>query len=291
MGDRVTAPVQGSARRRRPAVAAAIGRATMWALVLFDLFVVIFIISSSLKTTNQIFDNPWLPTAHPQFDNWTTAWFGNGFGRATFNTVLVVGVASVATVAISAPAAYMLARTRSRLSSSLVMFMVIGIGIPDAVIVIPLFVMMSKLGLINSLPGLCLTYTGLSIPFTVFLLTAFFRTLPVGVEEAAALDGAGPIRTFAQIMLPLARPGIVTALILNAVGLWNETLIALVFLQDSHQYTLSLSLLAFKANMQYSGADYGALFAGVCIVILPIVLAYVLLGRRIIEGITIGADK
>jgi N-acetylglucosamine transport system permease protein len=268
-----------------------LGRASMWAIVVFDVFVVLFIISSSFKTTNQIFDNPWLPTTHPHFQNWATAWFGNGFGRATLNTVLVVGVSAGAAVAISAPAAYMLARTRSRLSNNLVAFMAVGIGIPDAVIVIPLFIMMSKVGLIDSLPGLCLTYTGLSIPFTVFLLTAFFRTLPSGVEEAAALDGAGTIRTFLQVMLPLARSGIVTALMLNVVGLWNETMIALVFLQDSQHFTLSLSLLAFKSNMQYIGQDYGGLFAGVCIVTLPIVVAYVFLGKRIIAGITIGADK
>jgi multiple sugar transport system permease protein/N-acetylglucosamine transport system permease protein len=111
------------------------------------------------------------------------------------------------------------------------------------------------------------------------------------MEEAASLDGAGPVRTFTSIMLPLARSGIVTLLILNVISHWGETIIALVFLQSTELETLPLALLKFLQRLQYTGADWGQLFAGVAIVIGPVLLLYLWLGRRIIEGLTLGADR
>lgn len=268
-----------------------VGTALTWAIIGADIFIFLFIIFSSFKTTREIFAAPWKPPTHLHFENWASAWNGSGFGRAILNTACLVLVACVSIVTISAPAAYVLARTQSRLSGFFTVFFTVGVGIPAQVIVIPLFIMMARANLTNSLTGLYLVYTAVSLPFTVFLLTGFFRSLPEELEEAATLDGASAFRTFWQVMLPLARSGLITALILNAVGLWNETLIALVFIHDTSKYTLSLALLAFLAKIQYSGADYGALFAGIAIVVLPMVAAYVWLGRRIIEGMTLGAGK
>lgn len=115
--------------------------------------------------------------------------------------------------------------------------------------------------------------------------------MPDEIEEAAAIDGASMPRSFWSIMLPLARPGLITALILNAITLWNETFLALIFLQSADKQTLPLALLGFLAKQQYSGADYGGLFAGVVILVAPTLLLYVWLSRRIIEGLTLGAGK
>jgi N-acetylglucosamine transport system permease protein len=278
-------------RRRRRSPLRSIGSAVVWAIVAVDLLILAFILVSSVKTTPQILNTPWsLPTSL-HFENWKVAWQGSGFGRAALTTVLLVMACCFTIVAVAAPAAYVLSRTKSRMSGGLTMFFTLGIGVPDQVIVIPLFIFMAKIGLVNSLFGLYLIYTAVSLPFTVFLLTGFFRSLPEELEEAATLDGASTFRTFWQVMLPLARSGLITAFVLNAVGLWNETLIALIFVHDTSNYTLSLSLIAFLGKIQYSGADYGGLFAGICIVVLPILCIYVWLGRRIIEGMTLGAGK
>jgi multiple sugar transport system permease protein/N-acetylglucosamine transport system permease protein len=270
-----------------------IGTALTWGLAAFNLFVLIFMLFSSFKTTNQIFETPWAPPTELHMENWTQAWSSGGFGQAALNTAMLVAASSVSIIVIAAPAAYMLSRTQSRSAGVLTIFFTMGIGIPSQVTIIPLFVMMSQANLINSLFGLYVTYTAISLPFTIFLLTGFFRSLPGRLEEAATIDGAGTIRTFVQIMLPLARSGLITALILNVIGLWNETLIALVFIQDKSKSTLSLSLLSFMSTItQYSDhANYGALFAGVCVLVLPTLAIYIWLGRRIVQGITMGATK
>ncbi|MFB9908715.1 carbohydrate ABC transporter permease [Allokutzneria oryzae] len=268
-----------------------VGTVAVWALVVFNLGALLWMGVSALREHTAIFDSPWGVETFGQVENFVRAWSESNFGQAALNTVLLVAAASVVVVAVSAPAAYALAKSRTRLSGAMAVFFALGIGIPVQVIVIPLFVLMQDVGLVNSLTGLFVLYVALSLPFTVFLLTGFFGSLPEEVEEAAEIDGAGPVRTFAQIVLPLARNGLLTALLLNLIGLWNETFIALVFVQDSEKQTLSLSLLGFLQTQQYSGSDYGALLAGVCILVLPMLAVYVWLGRRIIEGLTVGAVK
>ncbi len=142
-------------------------------------------------------------------------------------------------------------------------------------ILIPLFVMLSHVYLTNSLVGLNLVYIGVAMPFTVFLLTAFFRSLPVELEEAAALDGSSAVSTFWRIMLPVARGGLITAFVLNIIANWNKTLLALALLQSTDKYTLPVALISFVQQQTYSGADWGGLFAGLCIIVIPILVVYI----------------
>ena len=151
--------------------------------------------------------------------------------------------------------------------------------------------MLAPVGLVNNLFGLLLIYVGTSLPFAVFFLTGFFRTLPLELEEAAALDGATPARTFWRIMLPLARPGIITLVVLNVIGHWGETFFALVFLQSQELQTLPLALLGYLQQMQYNGMNWGGMFAGIAVTVVPILVMYLWVGRRIIEGMTLGATK
>ncbi|CAL9412806.1 Diacetylchitobiose uptake system permease protein NgcG [Actinosynnema sp. ALI-1.44] len=267
------------------------GVGLVWLLAVFNVGVLAWMGVAALRDHTAIFSQPWSLSTFGEFGNFAKAWSDSGFGAAALNTVLLVAGSAVVLVAVSAPAAYALARSGTRISGAMALFFALGIGIPVQVIVVPLFVMLENIGLVNSLTGLFVLYVALSLPFTVFLLAAFFGSLPEEVEEAAAIDGAGPLRTFLQISLPLARGGLITALILNAIGLWNETFIALVFIQDTELQTLPLALLGFMQTQQYSGADYGALFAGVCILVLPMLALYVWLGRRIVEGMTLGAVK
>jgi N-acetylglucosamine transport system permease protein len=267
------------------------GGALAWALALFNIGVAVWMVLASLKSTHEIFARPWGLPARWLWSNYVSAWGASNFGPALVNTVVLVAGTAVATVVLAAPAAYALARITNRMTGGLTVLFAVGLGIPAQAIILPLFTLMNQLGLVDSLGGLWVLYTATSVPFTVFFLTGFFGSLPGALEEAAALDGASPLRTFWQIMLPLARSGIITVTILNVIQHWGETLFALIFLQTEQHQTLSLALLGFLQRMQYNGADWGVLFAGVCTVVLPVLVCYVWLGRRIIEGMTLGSVK
>ncbi|MEV6399295.1 carbohydrate ABC transporter permease [Streptomyces sp. NPDC051907] len=284
-----------SRRTRRRRLSSVLGRlpgtAAVWLFTGFCLFAFAYMLLSSLKSSRDIVEHPWsLPTTL-HIENWSTAWSDGGFGPAFMNSTALVVCAAVVTVAVAAPAAYVLGRRSGRLSSGLNVYFVLGLGIPMQVMVLPLYALMNRLELINSLVGLFTLYVVVSLPFTVFLLTSFFASLPAELEEAAALDGVSASMTFWRIMLPLARGGLVTATLLNAMSMWNETLLALMFIQTNDKFTLPLALLNYFQQQQFTGADFGALFAGASISILPMIGLYVWLGRRITEGITMGTGK
>jgi N-acetylglucosamine transport system permease protein len=298
-GDR---PVRKAPRRPKPAPGTkrlsplrVLGSVIVWLFTAFNIMVLYWLLAAAFKTPLEIFRDPLaLPsqlfrTGRP-FRNFIYAWDTADFGTAFFNTVLLVAVCSVVIVLVSAPAAYALSRLGVRGSGPLTGFIAIGMGIPFQTVVIPLFIALAKINLTNNLFGLGVLYVALSLPFTVFLLTGFFRSLPDELEEASAIDGASPTRTFWSIMLPLARGGLITALILNAIGLWNETLLAIVFLQENANFTLSRALFTFYNAASYQ-SEYGGLLAGVAIIVLPMLVLYVLLARRIITGLTLGAGK
>ncbi|RJQ81175.1 carbohydrate ABC transporter permease [Pseudonocardiaceae bacterium YIM PH 21723] len=271
-----------------------IGTVVVWLVTAFNLLVLYWLIAAAFKTPIEIFTKPfalpytWFQRGVP-FRNFEYAWNQAGFGEAVVSTVLLVGLATVVTVAISAPAAYALTRFGVRGAGGLTNVIAVGMGVPFQTVVIPLFVVLSKVHLDN-IYGLFIVYVALSIPFTVFLLTGFFRSLPDELEEAAAIDGASATRTFFSVMLPLARGGLITALILNAIGLWNETLLAIVFLKDQAEFTLSRALFTFYGAASYQ-SEYGGLIAGVALVVLPMLLLYVVLARQIITGLTLGSGK
>jgi N-acetylglucosamine transport system permease protein len=269
-----------------------LGAGFIWLWVAFNIFLIGWIGVASLKPSREIFSRDGalaLPT-ELRWENYVNAWQASRFDIATLNTVVVVLTASAVVVALAAPAAYVLSRSVVRSAGAMTTFFAIGMGIPLQAVLVPLFLMTNWLGLADSLFGLGIVYVAISLPFTVFLLTGFFRSLPSELEEAAALDGASGIRTFVGVMLPLAQPGIVTALTLNVVLLWNETLLALVLITDNSQYTLPRALLSLYGTMQYTG-NWGGLFAGSIIVAAPVLLIFAILSRRIIEGMTLGASK
>lgn len=263
----------------------------MWVIVAISVAALLWMVLQSLRDTRSLLAQPFGMPTELHVENWSNAWTAGQFGRAAWNSVWTTAVSSLLTVAVAAPAAYYLGRVDSRLSRLLANYFVLGLGIPAQVILIPLFVLLSTVYLTDSLIGLNLVYIGVSMPFTTFLLISFFRSLPVELEESAALDGASPMRTMLTIVMPLARGGITTAFILQVIAHWNETLLALTLLSSTDKYTLPVALIAFIQQQTYSGADWGGLFAGICIVVLPMVLVYVIAGRKLSEGLTVGMGK
>lgn len=266
----------------------ALGVALLWLWVSFSLFVFSWVVVSSFKTNREFFANVWQLPHQVQLSNYGRALFSSELLNYFLNSVLVVGAASFLVLVLAAPAAYSLARIAFPGSRQVNMLFVLGIGVPIQVIMIPIFFILIRFNLVNSLAGLVLVYVVTELPFTIFLLTGFFANLPSALEEAAALDGSSIWQTFLRIMLPLASPGLVTVTIFNVVFLLNEFLFALVLLTDNTKYTLSLGLYALYGNMRYTG-DWVALFAGFSIVMLPALLAYLFLSERVMQGITLGA--
>ena len=166
----------------------------------------------------------------------------------------------------------------------------LGMGVPYQLLLIPLFFMMASINLVNTYTGLIILYVSLSIPFTVFIMQGFFKSLPHELEEAAMIDGCTPIATFFRIMLPLGNPALVTAGIFNFIFLWNEFLLALTFVSNTAKFTLSVGIYGLQGSMTYTG-DWVALFAGFVMVALPTLIVYLVMSRRVIEGLTMGAVK
>ncbi|QIK73710.1 carbohydrate ABC transporter permease [Propioniciclava coleopterorum] len=292
----MTTNVKGRTRRRQnplggDSVGRSIGVGAVWLFVVGIVALLVWVLVQSFRDTRAILQEPWgLPTSL-EFGNYVTAWNDSGFAQAAWNSTWTAVVSAVLIVAVSAPAAYWLSRYETWITNSLTMYFVLGLGVPLQVVLIPLFVMLNYAGLTNNLGGLVLVYVGTSIPFTLFLLTGFFRSLPKELEEAAAIDGVSASRTFFTIMLPLAKGGILTAFVLQLIAHWNETLLAMTLLQSTRNYTLPVALIAFVQQQTYSGADWGGLFAGLVIVIFPMLVVYLWLGRNLSEGLTLGMGK
>lgn len=260
-----------------------------WFLAILDVLTLLWMLLASLKSTRELFLHPWSLPQHWILSNYRDAWTAGQFGQGVLNSLLLVVGSGLGCIVLAAPAAYALSRIRARGTGTYMVLFVLGLGIPAQTMYIPLYVEFDRLGLVDSIWGLMLIYVGTGIPFALFLLTAFFGSLPQELEEASALDGARQWYIFWRVMLPLARSGLITIFVLQAIHHWGETFFALVMLQN--KTTLSLSVYHFMQTLQYTGARYPVLFAGLIIIILPLLVLYVVLGRRIIEGIAAGYGR
>jgi len=260
-----------------------------WAL--FGMFFVSWIVIASLKTNRELFKAPFSLPKNWQFGNYAETWQSADFGIYFLNSTLVV-VASVIGILIAAvPAAYVLSRGNFKGRNFLTAFFAMGMGIPTPLLLIPIFVIMAGLRLGDTLTGLSIVYTALSLPFSVYVLTGFFSSIPSDLQSAARIDGCSDFQTFFHVMLPLAKPGILTVGLLNFVGLWNEFQLSLVMINSPDLRTLSLGLYALITSMQYSGADWTGLFAGVVITTVPSIALFIFFGNKMIDGITMGGVK
>lgn len=257
---------------------------------LFTIFAISWVALASLKTNRDVFRKPFEFPVEPQFENYARVWETSQVGHSFINSLIMVSISVIIVLLVSAPAAYVLSRARFKGRGLLTMVFIAGIGIPYPLLFIPLFALLAGLRLINTMPGLILVYISLSIPFTVYILTGFFGSLPQEIEDAAVIDGCNDFDVFRRVMLPLAAPGLITASIFNFIALWNEFQLALIFIQDPDMRPLSLSLYSLKNAMTYSG-DWAGLFAGVVIVIVPTVILFVWLSERMISGMTLGSVK
>ncbi len=278
-------------RRKATGPAMRIGTGIVWAIVAADIVLLVWVALTSLRGSGDILQHPFgLPTA-PKPGNYAKAVSDGGFGQAAINSLINATVSSALAIVLAAPCAYALARRRTRTSSALTMTFAMGLGVPGQVLIVPMFVGLAAVNLVDTHTGLIIVYTGLAMPFTVYLLTGFFTGVPAVLEEAAMMDGAGSLRTFLQVIVPVARGGLITAFLLQFIGAWNETLFALVLTHSQDKITLPVALNEFIATQQFNGLDYGTMFAGICIILAPMLALFSWLGTRIIQGMTVGIGK
>jgi N-acetylglucosamine transport system permease protein len=259
-----------------------------WALVV--IFPMVWTLVSSFKTDQEIFFSPWLPPAVPQWDNFVRAWSKANMGLFLFNSLVVILPSIFFTLLFSAMAGYVLARYEFPGNRAIFFGFMGGMLFPVMLALVPLFFLLNSLKILDSHFGLILVYIAYSLPFTVFFMTGFFKTLPSELIEAAVIDGANHYQTFFKIVIPLAKNGLVSMGIFNFLGQWNQYILPLVLLTSSSKYVLSQGL-AFLAHQQRYQSDWSGLFAAIAIVMLPTLIVYIIFQNQIQQGLTIGALK
>jgi N-acetylglucosamine transport system permease protein len=268
----------------------AVSHGLLVAWVLLGVVPLLWAVLTSFKSDREIFTSPWSPPTEWHFDNFVRAWTTANIGRYFINSAIVVSVAVVLVMLLGAMVAYVLARYEFPGRNAIYYTFVAGMTFPIFLALVPLFFVVQNLGMLGTYHGLILVYTAYALPFTVFFLTSFFRTLPAALVEAAMLDGCSHAGAFFRIMLPLARPGMISVGILNFLGLWNQFLLPLVLMPDQDRYVLSQGLAVLAANQGYR-SDWSALFAGLVIALLPVLAVYIAFQRRIQDGLAVGALK
>ncbi|HVW06910.1 MAG TPA: carbohydrate ABC transporter permease [Vicinamibacterales bacterium] len=244
---------------------------------------------SSVTSTRELYSVPphWLPHA-PTLDHYRTVLWASNIPRYFLNSVVIsLGSTAIALV-LAVFASYGFARFRFRGRRAAQAFVLVGQLLPTAAIVVPLFVILQTLGLVNTYLGLILVYTILTLPLAVWMLTSYFRAIPVELEEAAIMDGASRLAILFRITLPLSLPGIVAVVVYAFVTTWNEFIFALVFAQDASVKTLPIGIAEFMGEFT---TDWGAVMAASLIMTLPIVIAFLLLQRLFVGGLAAGAIK
>ncbi len=243
---------------------------------------------SAFKSNAEIFASPFALPESFDTSNLARVWDETNFVRYLANSALVTGGAVALILVFGTMAAYALARYEFRGNAILFLFFLSGLMVPLKLAIIPLFIQLDTLGLVDSRLGLVLVYVATGLPSAVFIMAGFLRTLPGELEQSARIDGASEARAMWSIMLPLARPAMVIAGIQNAVPIWNDFFFPLVFITTDRLKTLPQGLTVFMGEFN---TDWGVLFAGLTLAALPITLLYIALSRQFIAGMTQGAIK
>lgn len=257
----------------------------------FTIGMLLWIVAASLSTSAEIMRGETLKFATGlHFENYVHAWTANNISIYFMNSLLYSACTMIGSLAISAPAAYVLGRFVFHGNRFVRSSFVTAMSLPQIMIVMPLFSLATRTNLTGSKIVLIFIYIGMQVPYTTTFLISFFSSLSRVYEEAAAIDGCSPMKTFWRIMLPLAQPGLVTVGIFNFMNIWNEYFMSLIFASSEKNMSVGPGLKSVLTAMQYSG-DWGGLFAAVVIVFLPTLIIFLCLSKTIISGITAGGIK
>jgi ABC-type glycerol-3-phosphate transport system permease component len=256
-------------------------------LALLTIFPLVWMLLTSVKAPQDVFSGSLLPSTL-QLSNYPQVWNDMNFPAHFANSLFVTAMTVALVVVVSTLAGYAFARFEFRARDMLFYIFLAALIIPSQVILIPMFIYLKEIGLLNTLPGLSLSYLGGSISFAIFLMRAFFKTLPNELADAGKIDGCTDLDVFWRIFLPLARPGIATITIFQFVGTWNEFLFATTFISSPDLKTLQSAL--YLVVGRYS-TEWTLLCAALTMSIIPIIVVYLALQRQFFKGLTAGAVK
>jgi multiple sugar transport system permease protein len=260
----------------------------MGLLAVATIYPLLFTANVAMKTRREYVLDRFSLADSLTWDNITSAWTSVGMGRYFLNSVVVVTAAVVLLLLFGSMAGFALSQTRFRGSSALFLGCLAALFIPFQVIMVPLARVMADTGLIDTYPGLVLAYVAQFLPFTVFLMTSYYRTVSPEIIDAARIDGNSLYGVYRRIMLPIGAPALLSVGILNALFCWNDVLIALLMMPSADHRTLMVGVTALRG--QYS-ANIPTFAAGVLIAAAPVLLLYLFLQRQIADGVTAGATK
>jgi raffinose/stachyose/melibiose transport system permease protein len=268
-----------------------LGRILIYVLLIVLLVAVLYplfwMIMTGFKTNQELFGNSWALPSEWRWDNFIDAW-NQGVVRYLLNSVIVTGASVVTTVGISSLAAYALTRMQIPFANPVTLLILGGMMLSPTVALIPLFRLIQSLGIFNTYWALIVLYTAFRIPFTVFLIRAYMVTISRELEDAAVVDGCSRLQIFWLVIMPLSRPIIVSAALLQALFSWNEFMFALVFINDQNLKTLPVGLLDLQSRFL---TNYPVMFAGLTIAAMPMIIIFVLGQRQFIRGLAEGYGK
>ena len=263
------------------------GFSTLTVLAVISVYPFVWMVLTSLRDRNTVFTGPFIPE-HFQVSAYPDSWRETNFGHHLRNSLVIAGLSLAGIMVLSTVAGYAFAKLRFPFKRTIYILLLSTMAMPATSLVIPLYLQVKRLGLLDTTLGLILVYVGSMSPFSIFLMRSFFATLPDDLIEAARIDGAGELTIFRKVMLPLAKAGIGTVVILQFLALWNEFLYANVLLQNPDKHPLQPVI--FNLVGQFN-TPWNLLTAALTMAIVPVVVVYVRMQKQFAAGLTIGAIK
>ena len=270
---------------------------TLMLIAVSILVPVAWVVFASLKENHEFYENPWKLPSGLNFQNFRDAWDSAHMGSYFLNSVIVTALSLLILLITAIPASYALSRFSFKGRGFIKGLFMAGLFINVSYLVIPIFLMLVDINsfigspiLLNNHFVLAIVYAATALPFTVYLLSGYFSSLPREYEESAYVDGASNLRTMVFIMAPMARPAIITVILFNFLSFWNEYIIAITLMTDEAAKTLPVGLMNLM-KAQNAAAQYGKMYAGLVIVMLPTLILYILLQKKLTEGLSIGGVK
>ena len=249
---------------------------------------VFFMVNSALRKDSDFAANPMSLARDPYWENFSKVWQGGAFATYFKNSVIITGGSLVVILALAVGAGFVIGRYDFKGHTAVLGFILTGMLIPAKLTIIPLFIQLKWMHLLDSYIGIILVYASGALPAAIFIMSGFFRSLPADLDNAARVDGATESQMLRKVLLPLVKPGIAIVAIYSAIPIWNDFFLPLVLLQSSEKKTIMQGLTIFFG--EYSN-QWGAIFAGLTLAALPLIALYLILSEQFIKGLTAGAVK
>ncbi|MDR1174324.1 MAG: carbohydrate ABC transporter permease [Treponema sp.] len=260
----------------------------LFLIVFVSIMPFLWVLTSSFKTNREILTFSWRFSTGLNLKNYSNAFRIAPIAQYFKNSIFVTFMGIVLNLLFMSMAAYVLARTDFRAKNFFRTLFAMGLLIPGAALLLPLYTSIRAIGLYNNVWGLIVVFTAFGIPTSVFVMSSYFLTIPKEMEESAYIDGAGFVRTYSTIILPLARPAFATAGIMQFLLCWNEFQFSFTLTTGHEARTLPVALYYFKSAF---ASDYGAMFAAIVLVSLPCIIMYILLQKQVVSGLASGSVK